>query len=874
MEEKSNRNTYSTKKAMQEYAAEILHQLPLIDRVKNSEEMERTIDKMLELLGKCSGSDRAYIYDRLDENQSIYLRNYEWCAPGVTAGRSCVETLSEEKMPYWKAAFEKGENIIVPEVEELRENMPKEYQFLKEKKVHSEVIIPLFKRNGLVGMIGLDNPYSNLSPLFIQQLWFIGAHLNAARENLNMFTLLEDNLESMEKERQLLMVLCADSTSVFRVNLLENTAEIVKLEQKTNTAEYILNDRAKTETINYYEGFKTYYEQFVIQESAPDFLEIFSPENLIHELGKKERISYRYQSVPNARNQIYFEARATKIQESGDGFQALIEFRNIDEIILDERKHQHELEQALEDARMNNEIISALSKIYFQIFRIDLQKDYYEEVSGNSEEHRLTGRNGKASIQMQEISSKYVAKEYQNRLDQFFHLSTLSERLKNDESIAVEYLAEDGNWHLARFVVQSRDETGKAVRVLFAVRLISEEKRREKHLIGAVEDANRANEAKSEFLSRMSHDIRTPMNAIMGFVNLALLNLDNTEKVKSYLEKIRLSGGNLEQLINDVLDISRIESGEFKIAAQPIQVSELCESCRRTITGMAEERKIHFEIKEQDILRNQVIGDEMRLEQVLVNLLSNAVKYTPEGGNVKLEIREQEIEEKGKIRLKAVVSDTGIGMTPEFMEKMYSEFSRAVDTRVNKVRGSGLGLSIVKKIVDLMGGTIEVESEIQKGTTFRIYLDLPIVGAEQEHPEIMQELPGIVLPERQLHLLIAEDNDLNYEILAEQLELYGIQCIRAVDGRDCVQKFLMSEEGAFDAILMDMQMPEMNGMEATRQIRSSSHPSALSIPVLALTANAYQEDRQRCIDAGMNDHLTKPIKIEYVIQMVMKYLAG
>ena len=213
-------------------------------------------------------------------------------------------------------------------------------------------------------------------------------------------------------------------------------------------------------------------------------------------------------------------------------------------------------------------------------------------------------------------------------------------------------------------------------------------------------------------------------------------------------------------------------------------------------------------------------------------------------------------------------------MTPEFMQEMYSEFSRAVDTRVNKVRGSGLGLAIVKKILDLMGGTIEAESKIQEGTTFRVQLDLPVVEKESEQMQEESKQPVLLLPDHQLYLLIAEDNDLNYEILAEQLKLYGIRCARAADGEECVQKFLNSDPKCFDAILMDMQMPEMNGMEATKQIRISSHPSALSIPILALTANAYQEDRQRCIDAGMNDHLTKPIKIEYVIQMVMKYLAG
>lgn len=274
----------------------------------------------------------------------------------------------------------------------------------------------------------------------------------------------------------------------------------------------------------------------------------------------------------------------------------------------------------------------------------------------------------------------------------------------------------------------------------------------------------------------MSHDIRTPMNVIMGFTNIALQHADDSDKMKECLEKIRVSGSNLRELIDDVLDISRIESGEFKIVSQPVKLPELFDFYCQAIAGMAEAKNIRFSGKLHDISHNVLLSDQIRLGQIYMNLLSNAVKYTPENGDVKFEVYEEKLAESGKVRLVSVVSDTGIGMTPEFMEQMYSAFSRAVDTRVNKVRGSGLGLAIVKKIVDLMDGAIGAESKVGKGTTFRVTLDLPAAADDAETEEHTET--AITLPEKPLTVLVAEDNDLNYEITAEQLRGYRVHCVR------------------------------------------------------------------------------------------------
>ena len=778
---------------------------------------------MLQLLGKCSGADRVYIFDKKEKNRKEYFcLQYEWKnEDDILEKEQLFSEITVEDIPHWTDELKKGLTIQVTDCEELSP-MEQEYNLMKKHHTYSRVLAPIFSRDHLSGFIGMDHFYKGISELFIHQLAFVGAHLNTARENLRMFTLLGKNLESMEKERQILNVLCEDCTSVYKVNLLDDTAEVVKLEQGAN-APKILKSREKI-ILCYSKELKYYYDHFVIKESAPDF-------------------------------------------------PVLIAFRHVDEIIKEERNHQRELEDSLAEVKMNNEIISAISKIYYMIYRIDLQDFYYEEITGGSENHRFTGMKGTAAAHITSDSSEKVASKYRAMVKQFYDPSTLKKRLEKEESIAVDYLATDNNWHLARFIVQSRAEDGTARQVLLVIRVISEEKRREKYLIDAVEEANRANEAKSEFLSRMSHDIRTPMNAIMGFTRVARNHLHEPDKILDCLDKINLSGSNLQQLINDVLDISRIESGEFRIDSEPVKLSELCKLYEQNIRGTAEDKNQKFICNRHDIIYDTVLSDRLRIGQIYMNLLSNAVKYTPEGGTVELEVYEEPFPDKDKIRLVSIVRDNGIGMSEKFMKEMYSQFSRAIDTRVNKVQGSGLGLAIVKKIVDQMNGTIEATSRLHEGTTFRVTLDVPFIR-EQEVSETTAEIPFFKLrPSRIIKtLLIAEDNDLNYEILEEQLEMYGIHCVRAVNGKECVQLFEIDPSGTYDAILMDMQMPVMNGLDATRAIRRLPSPESKQIPIIALTANAYLEDVQKCKEAGMNDHMSKPVQIEQIIRTVERWM--
>lgn len=389
----------------------------------------------------------------------------------------------------------------------------------------------------------------------------------------------------------------------------------------------------------------------------------------------------------------------------------------------------------------------------------------------------------------------------------------------------------------------------------------------------AVENAKNANKSKSDFLSRMSHDIRTPMNVIVGMTEIAKRHFDNSEKVIDCLNKINMESVHLQTLINDVLDISAIESGKLTIRKEEVRVKDIIENMNVSMGSLVQSKSIDYVFEQGNMFFPYLNTDNLRISQVYLNLLSNAVKYTPAGGRVKFEIWQSLSDSKGMVDLHARISDTGMGMSEEYMKVMYTEFSRAVDTRVNKIQGTGLGLAIVKQITDMMNGTIEVQSQLNKGTTFHIVIPIEIIEKTDAKKVQMDddfnydELKG-------LKILIAEDNDLNYEIAYELLSDYGMVISRAEDGAVALDVFDSSEQNYYDVILMDMQMPVMNGLEATMEIRKLNREDAKKILIIAMTANAFAEDALACREAGMDSHLAKPIKVKNLLETILKLRNG
>ena len=390
----------------------------------------------------------------------------------------------------------------------------------------------------------------------------------------------------------------------------------------------------------------------------------------------------------------------------------------------------------------------------------------------------------------------------------------------------------------------------------------------------AQKEAEQANMAKQDFLSSMSHDIRTPMNAIIGMTSLALDNIGNPEQVQDYLSKIALSSRHLLGLINDVLDISKIESGKMTLNVEPISLKEVMENIVNIMQPQVAAKNQQFIASAREILSDNVYCDGVRLNQVLINLLGNAVKFTPEKGAVQMIVYQEALPENAsRVRTHFLVSDTGIGMSKEYQKVIFESFSREDNTRVRKTEGSGLGMTITKCIVDAMDGTISVRSEQGQGSEFHVVLDLEraaVSDGTKSQAEDTERTGDMSLKGK--HILLAEDNELNWEVARELLSALELELDWAENGEICLRKFRKSPVGYYDAIIMDVRMPVMDGYEATAAIRGLERADA-DLPIIAMTADAFSEDIQRCLACGMNDHLAKPIDIHVVASKLKKHLS-
>lgn len=678
---------------------------------------------------------------------------------------------------------------------------------------------------------------------------------------------LKTTLQTVRKDKRILDKLTLDYTSMYHVDLLANTIEVLKLSPESAAVDLFDGVGA---VLDFKVAAQQYADANVAPETVPAFLAWLSAPHFREVLQTEVRATFRYHCKrPDKEGRRIFEAQAIRLRHTENEFTALLAFHYVDDIVAREHERQAETERALAEARLSNEILSAISKTFSAILRIDLDKDRFDEVSVDGEVHRLSGRGGVASEELARMCNSLVVSEHRESVMRFVDLSTLRERLRDEDTIATEYRAKDNSWQMIRFIVKKRDESGEVANVLFTTRLISDTKRREENLIALAEETNRANEAKTEFLSRMAHDIRTPMNAVRGFTRITREHIDDPQAVLEGLDRIDMAGGYLQQIVDDVLDLNRIEKGQLRVHREELSLTNMLQNDVASIVSLLAGDKLSFACNVHDVTHDRVIIDSLHLRQIYVNLLSNAVKYTPRGGSIELEAFQEEIPGTNRVRLVSFVRDTGIGMSPEFMRVMFDRFSRAVDTRVNNVRGSGLGLSVVKELVTLLGGTIEVDSKLGRGTEFKLTFEVQFVGEQQPVANDADTLNTVGM-----RLLIAEDNDLNYEVEETLLGMNGITCDRAENGAVCVEQFSSAEPGEYDAIIMDIQMPVMNGLEATRRIRGLGTDAAENIPIIALTANAFSSDVDACLVAGMNQHLAKPFELEKLLAALATHCAA
>ena len=518
--------------------------------------------------------------------------------------------------------------------------------------------------------------------------------------------------------------------------------------------------------------------------------------------------------------------------------------------------------------------LHALGTAYYHISRLNLKTKKIELVK-RSRKMDMDFEENRADWNPQfDIIKDVIAEPFIQKYIEFFDIQTMAARLHNKESMSSEFKKKNGSWFLSIVVPQSYDKNGNVKSVLIANRDVTDEKmrelRQEEELREAKLKAECANKAKSSFLFNMSHDIRTPMNAIIGYADLASRHLKETEKLGRYLEKIQICGKELLSMLGNVLDLARIENNKVETEYTVLNVHESFENCLTMFQQQAESKNQTLSLKEQ-ILYPYVYMDAPHLSEVCLNIISNAIKYTNTGGTISCNVLQESCEKEDWCNMIITITDNGIGMSEEFQKRIFEIFERERNTTLSHIDGSGIGMGITKKLVELMDGTIEVESKQGEGSTFTV--TIPCRKASEDDSLVKKNsnlcnkncLNGV-------RILLVEDNEINTEIATELLTEEGCIVETANDGVACIDMIEKADADYYKMILMDIQMPVMNGYDATLAIRKMKDTKKARIPIIAMTANAFAEDAQKGLSVGMNAHVAKPVDMNILVPTMMKYL--
>lgn len=564
---------------------------------------------------------------------------------------------------------------------------------------------------------------------------------------------------------------------------------------------------------------------------------------------------------------------------------------------LEEIKQHEDTLRANEYLHNQMRIIRSFSSIYFATWNVDLSKNIITPIAIPQWLDCVAGdTKGNAKKAFVYFINKFITQSptSKEKMLEFLNLDAISYNMTGETLMTCEYLGDTFGYVSANLIKVAQNVYGECTQVIFALRNIDAQKQRELKADDTLKEAMKASEkanlAKSAFLSRMSHDIRTPMNAIIGMTQIAISHIDDKDRLKDCLDKITISSRHLLELINEVLDMSRIESGKVTLNETRFDLLHLIDDLLVILTPLAAEKHHTLKIDKSGIIHNIVVGDELRIQRVFVNIISNSVKYTHPGGLITVKITERVANTRGISYFETVFEDNGIGMSEDFVNKIFDPFSREVlsgtvhDSSDAKIEGTGLGMSIVKSIVNMMDGDIKVESKLGVGSKFFVtmYLKTPIVDNSKKENTRTDDtadtattnLNTILKDEdyKGRHILLAEDNELNSEIACEILSMMDLKVDVASDGAEAVNKLEKTEPNYYSLCFMDVQMPVLNGYDATIKIRNNGREDLKTIPIIAMTANAFAEDIIAAKAAGMNDHISKPLDIEKLKKILRTYI--
>lgn len=812
--------------------------------------LEETPDQSLEVLlgylGKALSGERTYIFER--NSSGCDDNTYEWTAPGVRPEKENLQNVPPQVCESWYRNFNIGRHIVINDLEDIRLSDPLQYEKLKEQDIHSLVVVPLYDDDRIIGFYGVDNPpirsLEYTSNLLQTAAYFIVSSLR--RRNL---------VRELEKRSyNVLYALNVDYLGIYQVDFRTDTCVIYR-ENKF---------RGKNQPVSFALGYETamegYISRYVIPRDQGRLRMVTKKDYILTQLKTKKKFYVRYQVKENSGGlknmEIHFSVTGKEMEDQC----AIFAFRDVNAVVEQEERYKTEARQSLEDI---------LDGARTGIWTIELEEGCEPRMHADRTMRMLLGVS-------EDMGPEACYRQWYDNIEPDYV------KMVQD---AVKEMLETGRsevvypWNhptLGKIYVRCGGVPDKKFKKPGTclngyhqdiTDIMLTRKKQEQAIMELLEKVRRANLAKSEFLSHMSHDLRTPINGILGMLTIMEQTQENSGKQRECREKIRVSTQHLLSLVNDVLQVSKLESGLPAAAEESFDLRNTLEDCITIMSPHAEEAGIRLALEEMELHHNSLIGNPLQVRQILTNIIDNGIKYNRPGGSVSVQAKELSCGE-GSGSFLFEVKDTGIGIGEEFQEHIFEPFTQENQGARTHYSGVGLGMSIAKKLIDQMGGTVEVESKLGEGSLFRVMLPIRIEIKEDAGPADSEENTHADITG--MRVLLVEDNEVNCEIVEFMLEQAGASVITANDGKAAVDAFRTTDPGTIDSILMDLMMPVMSGFEAARMIRSLDRADAGTVPIIALSANAFEEDIAMAKDAGMNEHLAKPVDMGKLFRMMRR----
>ncbi len=805
---------------------------------------DQSLKVLLEYLGKALNGERAYIFEQNisggDDN------TYEWVAEGVVPEKENLQNVPSEVCASWYRNFGIGRHIVIESLEDIRESDPLQYENLKRQNIHSLVVVPLYDGEKIIGFYGVDNPPVKLleyaSSMLQTAAYFIVSSLK--RRNLVR--------ELQKQSYNVLHALSVDYLGIYQVNLDTGECEVYRNSRRLGV------DWAAYFEDGYQTAMERYISSYVVPRDQDRLRAVTKKDYVLAQLKTKKKFSVRYQVTDGSSGLKHLEIHFSATEMTEESHCAIFAQRDINAVVEQEEKNKLEARQSLEDI---------LEGARTGIWTIELEEGCQPRMFADRTMRILLG----------------VPEETEPEECYRFWFENIEPDYVEMVQEAVAQILESGRseviypWNhpeLGRIYVRCGgvpDKTFKKPGVCLngyhqdITETMVTRKKQEQSIMELLEKVRQANSAKSEFLSHMSHDLRTPINGILGMLAILEKSQDNPKRQQECRKKIRVSTEHLLSLVNDVLQVSRLESGRPASVEESFDLYDILDNCFTILSHQAEERGIRLTLEKAALRHGRVIGNPLHLKQVLMNVIDNALKYNRPHGSVVVRAEETACQD-GIADYCFRIEDTGIGIGEDFKKHIFEPFTQEHQGARTNYNGTGLGMSIVKKLVDQMKGSVEVDSQIGKGSVVRISLPLPIDEAWCAQPADEEQNVNIA----GMRVLLVEDNEINCEIVEYVLKDAGAEVVTANDGKVAVDAFEASDPGTFDCVLMDLMMPVMSGYEAAHMIRGMDRADAKAVPIIALSANAFEEDVALAKDAGMNEHLAKPVDIRKMLNVISR----